>query len=85
SQSTAQTIFLPAAAASRARSLPTKPTAVRAGSGAREDRKGLDCQIMVRRSSWLLSVIGMDSASGARAISNALMAKSSFPSAFAMT
>ncbi|KAF9242000.1 hypothetical protein BU15DRAFT_22666, partial [Melanogaster broomeanus] len=85
SQSTAQTIFLPAAAASCARSLTTKPTAAQAGSDAREDSEGLDCQIMVRRSSRLLSVIGMDSESGARAISNALMVNSSFPSAFAMT
>ncbi|KAF9236610.1 hypothetical protein BU15DRAFT_11873, partial [Melanogaster broomeanus] len=85
SQSTAQTIFLPAAAASCARSLMTKPTAARAGSDAREDSKGLDCQTMVRRSSRLLSVIGMDSEPGARAILNALMVKSSFPSTFTMT
>ncbi|KAF9235828.1 hypothetical protein BU15DRAFT_64481 [Melanogaster broomeanus] len=77
-QWTARITFLPAAAASCARSLKTEPTGAWAGSDARErERRGLPD----RGQTFLPPVVSdgnWRSASGAHAILNALMVKSRF-------
>ncbi|KAF9235290.1 hypothetical protein BU15DRAFT_64958 [Melanogaster broomeanus] len=76
-QWTARITFLPAAAACCTRRLKTEPTEAWAGSDERERER---CELPDRGQTFLplLSVMGMSSASGAHAISNALMVKSSF-------